>query len=480
MLAIALLFSCFVVLRVTGHSGPDASSHGEDIPGSQYSLFQGQVYVSSNGDGSYVVSGADAQRFKPLDSRYDGYRYGYALGQDGQRVYCGDQAIAGLRPEAVNKVFGGYLSDGRNAWFCGRPADNLAYRWWQELLLSHEESDPDRVKRYRFPLTTIEAMDVAALHPVFDEYVSDDRHLFYRGRQVAGSDGRNAQPITYQSVGERKAVGYLKDTRAVYYNGVPLADVKPGDFSVFDVENSDLIYGRDALSGSYWLEGKRFPDIADGVDARNLSVLLADRTQAYHELFANPQGIFFWDSVQDRLRHACSMPTTARLRPVPGLTFVFQDEQSLYVVSSGEARSSSRGGGSIVTSWHTRLYRLRDVTPDQLHRTGEIRIAHDRLLGNVWQAGALTFFQPTAGTRNQNSDALYLVSDLPKLQSFAAQSPDRELRRWDVLEPIAGDKICDAETEHFPYWPYFWMAVLAVIAVSSLASKLRLRKRMKR
>lgn len=441
LIAVALIVGCFISLRDTHY---DDIERGKEPLSGSFVRYDDHVYAVSAGDGYYRVVGADARTFKPLGVQ------GFApLGQDAHAVYCGDQVIPGLLPDAARVVAEGYVADAQRAWFCGQSVSDPAYRSWQALIGSVDERSANRVKYQRFPVVPLPRAHVASLHAINRVYVGDDVQLFYQGHLVVGADPANVQSMSYVT-GEAKGRvddAYIRDSRAVYYRGVQIEDAAAAAFDIFRPDNNDNAdtYGFDRASGRYYFNGQKFPASVDGVDAQSLRVLLTDRDHANQDLFVNEHGIFFWDTQRNQLRFAC-VPPAPGLHAVDRARSIFTDGQSLYGTSAIEHWAQSRSSKTL-ESRETALYRIPDVTPGQLQRLGDLQDKDASSLGTLWQAGNHLFYVPRFGQGNFFTHSIYAVADLQRLRATASSGG----QIWSILSvvnQIKGVTVCVAKSEY--------------------------------
>ncbi|MDR1074788.1 MAG: DKNYY domain-containing protein [Xanthomonadaceae bacterium] len=466
MLALLVMVSSglFVALIVT-MKGSSASIDGEGIPGSWFSVYENQVYVLIPGSGYFILPDADAATFEKLGEGAQGH----PLGKDKNAVYCGNVAIERLDPSRLVYANDGYVSDGTNSWFCSSEKDNPHEPLWRYVFASDDSRDPGKLKAHYNELVSMPEANGRELKAFQGDYAVDDRHIFYEGRLLAGSDARSAAIVAFAD--ERESDHYLKDANRVYYDGEVLAGANPHAFEIIRPDHAQWQdeYGYDRSSGRYYAHQHAFPDRVGGVDASGLELLMADRNYANHEWFSNPHSIFYWDYKRDQLGLACASPFVGARVDIlaPG---VFSDGHDVFVTEAFDiwGQQSRRGFPGLI-SRNTRMRRLSGVDVAGMRRVDELRNAKDSRSGWLWQAGDRWFFQPRVGQFHSWGAALYPVDDPDAFRRYVREQEnvafDRDAPRG---RRVSSDIVCNSESRYRRNYGKWIMLALAGLGLAGM------------
>jgi hypothetical protein len=409
--AVIVVAICAATVLLVSRQGRDDAGSGENLPGI-YMRFQGHIYMNIPGEGYYLLPDADAGSFGMLDQLYS-----RNLGKDRNSVFCGSQAIAGLRPEQVRFVSNSYVSDGSRAWYCTDEKDNPAYRWWHDFTRSGDQDSPEKPRRQDYALVQLESVNATALKTLVGAYAQDGTHAYYEGRLIPGAEGASLKTVQlgWGELAGRTDESYARDSRHVYFQGTTLAQAQPASFFALTPESDQgsNLYGQDRASGQFYFGAMPFPAKIDGVDSSSLHLLVADRDRANHELFYNPSGIWYWDYQKSVFKRACDMPFDAALAMFAPAAWA--DGRNAFVVRAISEWGNSRSDHSLHAR-KTQLLKLPGLAKAQWNKVGDLLGGQGQDRGTLWQAGSRLFFAPSSGQNNFLDDALYVVHDLDGLK----------------------------------------------------------------
>ena len=451
---------------LSGSQSENAGSGGQSLGGAYYT-YRGRIYMNIGGQGYYLVPQADAASFKSLS-------YGnIALGKDQHAVYCGSRVIPGLDPLRIAFVSPGYISDGDNAWYCSADdKPNPDYHWWQLFTRGNDEDDLDKAREHDYQLTQLDHVEAGKLKTIASQYAYDGKTIFFEGQAIAGSDAASVQTIKlgFGDLKGRNSDYYLRDRDRVYYKGVPLAGAHPDHFTELR-PNSDqwqTAYGFDSATGKYYFEAKAFPDAVDGKNAQSLTLLMADRDRAYHELFYNSSGIWYWNYQGTGLEYACANPfdlsTMPDGKPIELAPGIWADKNNTVITQAvqlwrtgGSGRGSS--GDHSLSDSNTELLMMRGVAFGDWEKVEDIKRAGGTR-GTLWRVRNTYYYTPSSVINELFKASIYQVTNVQKLKDGIARGnpdrPDLPRGRDTVLAPIPQARLVCRANSHFPSEAEFW------------------------
>ncbi|MCD1127575.1 DKNYY domain-containing protein [Jinshanibacter sp. LJY008] len=416
---LALLLSAFVFTNLWRDSNSSDFSRNSKSLGGRYYSYQQKVYVNIPVQGYYLLPGVNSASFQVYSSRYLA-----PLAKDNQSVFCGTHIIQGLQPDSVIYTSLGYISDGHNTYFCSQERKNPDYYWWHEIVHDNDYDNPDRPRRRDFILSRVENVIYGNLHTWGENYLSDGLHLFYEGVMIPDADGGSVQLIHYGQ-GRLKDIvhdRYLADNTRVYYQGQPLPDANPDAFSAFspDSDQWQTDYGRDTKTDTYYFGAIPFPKIIEGKETRGLSLLVADRDRANHELFINENGIFYRDYQGKKFKCAGPNPFGSNNPQRISENYaagVWANAKDTIILSSYDVWGKKSRG---LVSRNTVLSVLPDVSLSDWHLV-ETFERNGRVTGTLWRAKGNYYFSSTSARNIGMEESFYLVVDYPQFKQQLQQ-----------------------------------------------------------
>ncbi|MEB5742656.1 DKNYY domain-containing protein [Klebsiella aerogenes] len=412
----AMLSLFFIGIQINNDDRPGINA--KSVGGSKFKRFNNHIYINN-----YLVNGADANSFSALSGAM------YALGRDNQRVFCGTRPIPGLRPNAIQFAANGYVSDGKNVWFCSNEKDNPDYHWWQIFIQRNCADCLDKSRPRDYMLTKIKGIHALSIKTMISGYVQDQHRIYYQGLAIPDSDGQSAQSVVrgFGSFKGSKSGRYLRDNRHVYFDGQTLKEANPASFTEWVAEGEGRPYGLDNSNGQFYVGAIKLPHNVDGVDSNNLQPFLFDETRGYHELFINVEGIWYWDYKDEQFNRACRNPFASGPLVKNLSKGIWADERNTFFSRSVKVWRKGRGDKSL--KWRiTRLIGLPGFSMADWKNVGELK--HDIWTkGTLWQAKGRYYFSPDSGNGHGFDDALYLVRDLSLLRRNVAE-------RGNIMESL--------------------------------------------
>lgn len=444
VLGLLLTFVCIWTMTLLRSDGDAHVIEGENVAPAFY-RYQGRIFVGIPGQGYYLVPGADAGSFGRVGENLSG-----ALGRDLQHAYCGTQSIPDLDARQIAFSDGSYVGDGKQAWYCSKEKPNPDYHWWQEFLHDDSPDNPAKPRMKDYQLVALGEV-APSFRFLFGRYASDNRQVWYEGHAVPGAHGARLERVTTRtSPGQtRDSDDYLRDDQSVFYDGQLVAGSDARSFVGVDPDNDPWgsHFGTDQ-SGHWWFGAQAFPQRVDDLDATGLTLLLADMSRAYHTLFRNPQGVWFWNPDVNGLQHACADPfggeTPAALRD-DGL---WRTSRGIFFARSREVWRHGRSDGSL--QWRiSEIVQLRNVNVADWRFLGELK--HDIWTqGSLWQAGGMTYFMSQLGNGHAFAGTLYRVDDLALLTRLVQQQTlDASVLKRAGLRDLSSSEVrvaCEAKT----------------------------------
>ncbi|WP_140918706.1 DKNYY domain-containing protein [Limnobaculum xujianqingii] len=430
---LGLLFSILIFTNLWRDSDSSDFGHSSKSLGGRYYSYQQKVYVNIPFQGYNLLPGVDSSDFQVYSSPYLA-----PLAKNNQSVFCGTHIIQGLQPERVTYTSQGYISDGEKTYFCSEERKNPDYYWWHEIVRDKDYDNPDRPRRRDFILSRVENVIYGNLKTWGQNYLSDGQHLFYEGVMVAAADGSRIQSVSY---GQGHLQGrihnrYLADSTRVYYQGKPLIDASPITFSAFspDSDQWQTDYGWDAKTNTYYFGAISFPDIIDGKKTQGLSLLVADRDRANHELFINNNGVFYWDYQSKKFKYAGSNPFGSNHPQRISEHYaagIWTNAKDTIILSSYEVWGKKSRG---LVSRNTVLSILPGVSLSDWHLVETLE-RNGRVTGTIWQAKGDYYFSSTSGKNIDMDESLYLVVDYPSFKQRLQQEKQitRKLKEQYLL-----------------------------------------------
>lgn len=446
-----------MVSRPQGHVG---AGDGESLAGI-YTRFHGRIYMNIPFQGYYLVPGADAGSFGPLGG-WDSSN----LGKDSHAVYCGSQAIAGLRPEQVRLVSHGYVSDGAHAWYCSEEKNNAAYHWWHDLLRNGDEDSPEKPRRRDYVLVPLQSVNAVDLKSVGGAYAQDGTRAFHEGTVMPGANGPALRIVElgWGELTEGRDADYARDDQHVYFQGMPLPGAAPATFSAWEPDGDQWrnLYGVDTATGQFYHAASPFPRQVDGKDSTGLHLLSANRDKANHEIFYNAAGLWYWDYQDDALKRGCDTPFqvagTSPASPQRLAAGVWADRRNAFVLRALEHWRHGRNDQSLEARI-TQLLMLPGLDQGQWRKVEDLTVAGNQDRGTIWQAGGTLYFAPAVGQGHFLDDAIYVVRDLDRLKHdiLANDYYLKLLKAKDIerLDTANSRIICEMRSGYPAAWE-FW------------------------
>lgn len=271
---------------------------GISLPGDQknfmysscYSVSEGKVYYNKPYRGYFLVKGADATTFKPLNILSDNG----LMGKDANHVYFKTEQISSLKPAETTYLGNNYCKDNSQVFYGDR------------LL---KKADP------------------ATMKLISGYYGADKAHLYFKGKIIKEADLSTLRQIKYDQGRDQMTWDYLCDKNYVYFKGTVIKGANPESFTRLYVED-------DQWNTQYSFDGKNYfyEDqiiLVDKVESKTkLNLLSLDKTFAWFGLFYQDKSIYFYDT--DR-RELVLMGTRAHNSPFTKINRgIFADGKHIY------------------------------------------------------------------------------------------------------------------------------------------------------
>lgn len=425
-----------LILDDDGHASAD---DGQSYRSSIYKRYQDHVYAAVPSNGYYRMDEADPASFEPFPTQvFDGRQ----AAKDKRNVYCGNLILPGMAPDKARFIGNSYFSDGEQTVYCSmfsiRNPDLGALREvWQTILYKTGHGPKPQTYLYPYRVLPASAQPYRAL--LDGDLATDGARAFYRGREMP-----EASPATMRQLplskggGTRPSRDYFADGKRVYFHETRLALSDAPALSAFQVGDMDRqTYLRDARDGMVYVGAQAF-------DAAKAPYrLLTDRGQhIYQALFAGRDGIYFYNSQQQRIERAGDDPfASGRFTALS--PFVFTDGKTLLFLQGEESWGSSRGGRGGLISRSTLIKRMIDAPVGQWQKLGDVY----HRFGSVWQNGEQLFYLDETGSSQLVFSPIYRILDRAAADFLVGSQQTKEIRMDDIRKLIREGKLAAPASE---------------------------------
>ncbi|EPF91877.1 DKNYY domain-containing protein [Acinetobacter gyllenbergii] len=313
----------------------------QSISGTNFEIFQNQVYIFKQGQGTFLLPQVKADQFTglALDNLPDRAPELYSnVGKTAQQVYWQEHILSGLNPAQTRYLGNDFSKDHQQVYF------------------------------RNIRLTNVNATHFSAiLHPRFNTlgyfYAKDDQQVYYKTKALTDLDPQQSQAFPNSSQ-------YIHDQQLVYYQDKRLDQLNAQQTQIFSGSNR---FSRDlnlATDGhAYYLNQQPLPHIAEHkfwgttpVDVTRLQLLGSQSNEPYpgnfSYLFADQQQIYVYDEFYQQLKVLYRFQQPVRLIVLADRRL--SDGQHSYLITEKLYRTRGRSSGSTTHGFKISLIREQD------------------------------------------------------------------------------------------------------------------------
>ena len=435
LVGIVLVGIFILTQNFSSKASNDVSRKGSDVFG-YYKRYANNIYVAIPSDGYYRVPNADAASFKEVDRSR-------VFAKDAHAVYCANNILPKLSPNDNLKTYIGYITNGTVTYFCDNAKKNPSIGWFEVIFGDHDEHSLNKVPLYYNEVVEVQGILSDRITYLIGDYVKDGVSIFYKGKKLEDANGAQAALVQYDlfEVKGRENDDYIKDGKHFYYHDIKIpTDASFTTFRPFATQWQDE-YGVD--SKRYYFRGVPFPDKADGYDATKLSILVADRAHANHEIFYNKESLFFYDYRQNTLKYMCQNRFSGEIKQA--FSGVYYDDNALYIFVPVEIWAAKHGG---LIRKETRLFKVDNFDGRALEKVEDVKKWNGGPLGSLYQKGSEYFFKPSSGQFHGHNEPIYRIEN-PHILKLSAKD-EKEWKRYesDSLMELFAKQLCKAQSDY--------------------------------
>jgi hypothetical protein len=249
----------------------DKANSGININGEQqyfpynncYSNSGGKIYYNKPYNGYYLVKGADAKTFRPLNTVGDNG----TTAKDTNHVYFKTKIIPGLKPSET--IYVGYN-------FC----KNQHQVFYGDISLKEA--------------------DAPSFVHIIGYYSADKKHLYYKENIVKEANVNSIRQIKFDSSKDNPPDEYLCDNNHVYYKGGLIKGAKPAQFTYLHIEDDQWGY-QYAYDGRFYFYQQNQILVDNNESKTRLKLLTLDKGFCWHGIFYQGTAIYCYDTDNKKL-----------------------------------------------------------------------------------------------------------------------------------------------------------------------------------